>query len=403
MVKPIILTVDDNAINLKLLTRTLKKSGYNVLNAQNGNDACQLAIENKPDLILLDVMMPGMDGFKVCQILKNAPNTKDIPVIFLSAKNEAVDKVHGLALGAVDYITKPFDSVEVIARVDTHLRLRKLHQQVLEKNKQLEAAYSVLRQKNEKIDKDIKAAGMVQRQLLPQSISHIGPLKFAWKFVPSSHVAGDIFNILQLDKSHVALFIVDVSGHGVQSAMLAVSIHNFFRAGIDAIKIEEKLKKSHPLYYLLEPQKVTKALNDNFSMDTFDAYFTCIYIVINTETLEAKMVNAGHPYPLIIHSNNSINFLEHGDIPIGMMENAEFSVKDFELKKNDKLILYTDGIYEVTVGEKIELDKTDFVEILISKNGSLEHRFEHTVQQVLKISDKDEFTDDVSLFGVEII
>jgi sigma-B regulation protein RsbU (phosphoserine phosphatase) len=403
MDKSKILAVDDNTINLKLLNRVLRDAGYEVLIAQNGENAINMTLNNKPDLILLDVMMPDRDGFEVCELLKKNREVTDIPIIFLTAKNEAVDRVHGLALGAVDYITKPFEPVEVIARVRTHLRLRKLHQELLEKNKQLEKAYIDLQHKTEKINKDIKAAGFVQRQLLPQKISKIGPLHFSWNFVPSSHVAGDIFNILQLDKYHVALFIVDVSGHGVQSAMLAVSIYNFFTAGINTINLHDVIKKTHPLYYLLQPEKVAQALNTNFTMDKFDAYFTCIYLVINTKKLELKMINAGHPFPLILHGNNSFEFIKDGDIPIGMVNKAHFNVKKFKLNHGDKLILYTDGLYELTSNSEEELNQMTVAQLLRQSKGNLEQRFEHTINQILLKSGCKEFQDDVSLFGVEIL
>jgi sigma-B regulation protein RsbU (phosphoserine phosphatase) len=403
MEKATILAVDDNTINLKLLNRVLRDAGYEVLIAQNGESAINMTLNKKPDLILLDVMMPDKDGFEVCEILKENEEIADIPIIFLTAKNEAVDRVHGLALGAVDYITKPFESVEVIARVRTHLRLRKLHQELLEKNKQLEKAYIDLQDKNEKIDRDIKAAGFVQRQLLPQKISKIGPLLFSWNFVPSSHVAGDIFNILQIDKYNIAIFIVDVSGHGVQSAMLAVSIYNFFTAGINTIDLHREIKKSHPLYYLLQPDKVARALNTNFTMDKFDAYLTCVYLVINIKTLELRMINAGHPFPLLLHKGNLFKFIKDGDIPIGMVNKARFKVKKIKLNHGDKFILYTDGLYELNCNSEEELNQDTVAELLKQPQETLEQRFEYTINQMLLKSGCKEFQDDVSLFGVEIL
>ena len=152
--------------------------------------------------------------------------------------------------------------------------------------------------------------------MLPQNLSHIGPLSFTWNFVPSSHVAGDFFNVIQIDKSHIALFIIDVSGHGVQSAMLAISIYNFFHSGFNQIGIPKRIKRSHPLYFMMDPQKVADSLNNNFSMEKFEAYFTCIYALINVKTFETKLVNAGHPFPIVIHKDNTSRFIENADIGI---------------------------------------------------------------------------------------
>lgn len=402
MVKDKILVVEDNTVNLKLLSQMLEKSGFEILTAQNGEQACKIAETENPDIILLDVMMPVMDGFSVCEWLKNNKDTADIPVVFLTAKIDPVDKVRGLSLGAMDYITKPFDAVEVVARVNTHLKFMRLRRQLIQKNDQLEKAYSQLRESNEIINKDIKAAGRVQRQLLPHDISDIGSLKVAWKFVPSSHVAGDIFNIMPLDDSHVAMYIIDVSGHGVQAAMLAVLIHNFFRLGMDGRSLKEKAGQQLTVETLLEPEQVAKALNDNFPMETYDAYFTGIYGVLNTNTFEFKVVNAGHPAPLIIHKNKSVEFLNNADIPIGILADSEYKANSYKLNSGDTLILYTDGLYELSVKEGLLMTKEVMAKFINEFDGDLNSKFENVVDGILKMGINSEFEDDVSLFGIEI-
>jgi len=133
-----ILIVDDTPTNLHVLFDFLRDSGFRVLVAQSGQSALQKAEYAKPDLILLDILMPGMDGFETCQVLQSQPTTKDTPIIFMTALSETVDKVKGLRLGAVDYITKPFQQEEVLARIQLHLNLRNLTRQVQEQNTQLE-------------------------------------------------------------------------------------------------------------------------------------------------------------------------------------------------------------------------------------------------------------------------
>lgn len=126
---PCVLIVDDNLINIKLLAKSLLKENYRVLEAKNGNEGYNIAGSEKPDLILLDIMMPVKDGYEVCEMLKANEETKDIPVIFITAMTETTDKVRGLSLGAVDYITKPFNSAEVLARVRTQINLRRMYEE----------------------------------------------------------------------------------------------------------------------------------------------------------------------------------------------------------------------------------------------------------------------------------
>lgn len=133
-----ILVVDDNPINVKLLGRTLTNNNFQVISASSGKEAIASAEKDNPDLILLDVLMPGLDGYETCKVLKQTEVTQHIPVIFLSAKNETVDKAKGLALGASDYLTKPFDPVEIIARIHSHMAIRKDVRELQKKNRLLE-------------------------------------------------------------------------------------------------------------------------------------------------------------------------------------------------------------------------------------------------------------------------
>ncbi|PAX47621.1 response regulator, partial [Brunnivagina elsteri] len=133
-----ILIVDDNPTNTKVLFDCLKSAGYRILIAQNGESAIEKLKIVSPDLILLDVMMPGMNGFETCQYLKSVPAIQNIPVIFMTALSNTEEKLQGFSVGAVDYITKPFQQEEVLARVSTHLQLRNLTKQLQNLNQELE-------------------------------------------------------------------------------------------------------------------------------------------------------------------------------------------------------------------------------------------------------------------------
>jgi PAS domain S-box-containing protein len=140
----IILIVDDQPTNLKMLFSFLLQSGYKVLVAKTGESALQKLQNIAPDLILLDVMMPGLDGFETCRRLKASAETKDIPVIFMTALSEPMDKIKGLKVGAVDYITKPFQQEEVLARIENQLQIRRLQRQLEEQNRQLQQSQLLL-------------------------------------------------------------------------------------------------------------------------------------------------------------------------------------------------------------------------------------------------------------------
>lgn len=187
-----ILIVDDNIINRKLLNVTLNKESYEILEAVDGEEAVDVCSRELPDLVLLDIMMPIKDGYEVCSQLKTSALTKDIPIIFLSAKDEASDKIKGLELGAVDYITKPFDRGEVLARVKSQMKIHNLTKSLVKANMQLV-------EKQKKLEEDLKAAAQIQVSLIPSFCPKVENFSFAWQFIPCEHIGGDIFNIQRLD------------------------------------------------------------------------------------------------------------------------------------------------------------------------------------------------------------
>ena len=172
-----ILVVDDTPENLRLLSTMLTHRGYTPRCVINGPMALRACNSNPPDLILLDIMMPEMNGYEVCQHLKSEPNTREIPVIFISAKDEVFDKVNAFAVGAVDYISKPFQFEEVLARIESHLTLRNLQKQLTEQNVLLQAEITsrlavekILHEKNQILQQEISTRLAVEKALQEQNL-----------------------------------------------------------------------------------------------------------------------------------------------------------------------------------------------------------------------------------------
>src|SRR5688500_8802282 len=193
----------------------VKDRGYRVRPVPSGKLALLAAQRDPPDLILLDINMPDMNGYEVCEHLNADERLKGIPVIFISALTEQLDKVKAFALGGVDYITKPFQMEELHARVETHLKLRGLQTE-------LEQANSRLADANSRMSRDLKAAAKIQESFLPREAPRVPGFNFAWIYRPCDELAGDGLNIIPLSNGKVGLYVLDVSGHGVASALLSV-------------------------------------------------------------------------------------------------------------------------------------------------------------------------------------
>jgi len=212
-----ILLVDDNPTNLQMLYQLLEKSvGGKLLVAKNGETALAIARKTRPDLILLDIMMPGIDGFEVCRRLKADPATGPIPVIFLSALDETADKVKGLQLGAVDYVSKPFQAEEVVARVNTHLTIHRLNREVQKQRDQLEHELMVVSE--------------LQRELLPEGLPSIRGLKLAVHYETSRYAGGDYYDVIELPDGRCGLLVADSEGHSAPATVMMAMTCALFRS-----------------------------------------------------------------------------------------------------------------------------------------------------------------------------
>ena len=220
----LVLVVDDDANNRDLLSRRLQRSGYEAVTCRDGPDALGRIADRPFDVVLLDVMMPGLDGFEVLEILRRDHPATDLPVIMATAKDNSDDVIRALGLGANDYVTKPIDYPVAVARIATQVALkravdqvRQLERRLAERNRDLEAV-------NARISRDLRAAARIQESLLPQAAPDVAGLAFSWAFRPCDELAGDGLNAIRLDADRAALYVLDVSGHGVASSLLSVSL-----------------------------------------------------------------------------------------------------------------------------------------------------------------------------------
>lgn len=382
-----ILVVDDDKTNRSLLSIILKKEGYRVIEAEDGQDAIEKGLDTPMDLVLLDIMMPNMDGYEACRRMKEDPRTQDIPVIFLSAKTETRDKIMGLETGGADYVTKPFDKGEVLARVKSQLRIRSLTREVIEKQKHL--------------DNDLKVAAGIQQSLLPgREVPEKSNLKWAWRFKPCEEIGGDIFNILRLDETHYAVYMLDVSGHGVASALVTVSASQMLQPHTNTLI--KRIINAGSGYEIIAPVDVVKRLDHEYPMERFDKYFTLVYLLIDTEKGLLRYCNAGHQPSLLLRTDGVIEKLEKGGPMIGLNGVLPFEEEEIALDPGDRIILYTDGV--------IEYEKTDLnfygeerFQIAIKKSAelSIDALVDAIMEDLMTFGEGAPPRDDITLLAIE--
>ncbi len=390
-----ILVVDDNIVNRKLLEGILRKAGYAVIEAVDGEEAVARSHDAVPDLILLDVVMPKKDGYEACLEIKQSEQTADIPIVFLSAKTETHHKVKGLEAGGVDYVTKPFNKEEVLARVRGQLKIRHLTNDLKKANDDL-----ILKQK--KIEDDLKAAGEIQKSLLPKKSLEFEQMDLRWRFIPCDTVGGDIFNVFQLSEEIVGLYMLDVSGHGVPSALVTVSTSQVLQPQTGYL--QKKSITSPPHYSVIPPCDVLGFLDRDYPLERFDKYFTITYLLFNRMDGTVRYSSAAHPPPILLRKDGSLELLEKGGTIIGMGGMLPFEEGEVKMEYGDKLFLYTDGITEYEdVGETFFGEERFYAQLAENKDEPVTVMLDNVIQSMMEFGDNLSPKDDVSLLGFEYL
>ena len=319
-----VLLVDDNPRNLQMLLQILDGRGYSLLVARNGEQAVEIARKSRPAVVLLDVMMPGIDGFETCRRLKSHPETRDAAVLFLSAAGEMDRKLTGFASGGVDYITKPIQGEEVVARVNTHLTIRRLAVQ--------------LQEKVAVIEKELQVVQDMQRRLLPAELPSLPTLELAAHYTTSRYAGGDYYDAVVVpgDTGRCGVLIADVSGHGTPAAVMMAMTRSVFH--------------SHPELHA-DASAVLRKINDHFEyLWEEPGFVTAGYGVYDEATRVLTWACAGHCAPLLYRaaSGKVEEFGCNPVLPLVIEPLQEVPLTQVRLEPGDRLLLYTDGVHDRT-------------------------------------------------------
>jgi phosphoserine phosphatase RsbU/P len=374
----LILVVDDTPLNISVITGALKDT-YRTKVATSGAKALAIvAGDEKPDLILLDVMMPEMDGYEVCRRLKANPTTREIPVIFLTAQTEAEDETRGFEVGAVDYVHKPFSPPVMKARVQTHLALRETREKL---------AHQLLT-----IQKELETARLIQQSILPETMPQIDGLDIAARYVPMASVAGDFYDFIAADSKHVGIFIADVSGHGMPAALIA-----------SMLKIALAAQSAHAD----DPARVLQGLNETLCGKFQHHYVTAAYAFVDMEKRTLSYAGAGHP-PLLLWGAASpgVREVTENGLFLGKFDFATYSSVEAPLAPGDRCLFYTDGIPETNNPEDVEFGSERFRSFLeAEKSGSANQLADRLLAELDRWSARGEgedINDDITMVTLRV-
>ncbi len=369
VVKPYVLAVDDEPLN-RLILQDLIEDRYQLKLVENGQACLDEVEQKKPNLILLDINMPGLSGYDVCQKLKENPLTKDIPVIFLTAKIGVEDQKRGFQIGAVDYITKPFTESILLARMETHLSLYFT-------GRLLEQSYQVLQQERNQIEHIITSMHQDKRfykESLRQVVS------------PVEKSNGDIILSSLSADNHQHILVGDFTGHGLMAAISGPLVASLFYTHVQQNRCAEDILQ------IINDELVSKLLPQNFLAAT--------YIDWNKNNQQATLWNFGMPCSLYVEPNK-VDKIASMSVALGIMNMHEHKLtpKVMSFSPGDKLFIYTDGLAEVKNNKGEEFGETRTLELLlkvIEENLELNEVF----QKINHFSDGKGVTDDTTLLEI---
>ena len=314
MQEMVILIVDDDPTTRYMLQGILRQVGFGTALAEDGGQALTLARNLRPDLILLDVNLPDMDGFSVCQQVHDTPGMVDLPVLFISANDDISVKVRGFEAGGVDYITKPLAGREVIARVRTHLRLKH--------------AYDALEQLHAERAKRLAAT----QQMIMPTPSSIPGARFAVALRQFYGAGGDFYDVLPAGGPLVDYVVADASGHDLETSFWTTAMKTLLQ------------EHAHPLF---EPADILRAINRSLCrILPEELFFTVLYTRLNRQNGRLTLVNGGHPPAICLTQDQEPTPVRQTGDVIGAFADADFETTEVVLRQGDRFLLYTDGLVE---------------------------------------------------------
>ncbi|MEX0328211.1 MAG: PP2C family protein-serine/threonine phosphatase [Ruegeria sp.] len=352
-----VLIVDDSRLQRRILAASLKKWGFEVLEADSGEDAIAICSEDPPDLVLSDWVMPGMSGLEFCQAFRAMGTDRYSYFILLTSKSEKQEVARGLDAGADDFLIKPLEADELRARIAAGARILVMQRELSEKNRLIESALAELRVAHDAIDKDLMQARKIQESLVPELRRTFGKSQVSLLLKPCGHIGGDLVGMFSPGVNRLGFYSIDVSGHGITSAMMTARLGGYLSSSHfdQNVAMERRFNK---FYALLPPEEVAALLNSRLVADTgIEEYFTMVYAIIDLRNGHLKMVQAGHPHPLLLRQDGRAEFLGEGGLPIGLLPEAQFQQTETYLQTGDKLLLYSDGFTECRLTDGSLLDE----------------------------------------------
>ncbi len=394
---PLVLVVDDSRAQRRMLSVQLSRWGYQVAEAASAEEALDLCRNQAFHLILSDWMMPGMTGLEFCRAFRALPGEGYGYFILLTSKSDKAEIANGLEAGADDFLTKPVSADELRARLRAGERILGMQRELVGKNRLLGVALDQLQKVYDSLDRDLIEARKLQQTLMRDRHREFAGGSVSLILRPSGHVGGDLVGSFAISPRRIAVYSVDVSGHGIASAMMTARLAGMLSGASPDMNIaltsgQDGFRDAWP------PEMVAYRLNRMMIEDLqVEQYFTLAYAEIDMATGQCMMVQAGHPHPLVMRKDGTVEMVGDGGLPIGLIEGASYQRITFRLAPGDRLILVSDGFTECPDPAQEELGTEGLAKILAAHAALASPQLlEAMIWALSDHAETSDFPDDVS-------
>ena len=371
-----ILIVDDQEENCAVLQRRLEKEGHTCAAVYDGATALERLAGEDFDLVLLDIMMPGIDGREVLRRIKTDEKLRHLPVIMISALDQIESVVACIEQGAEDYLPKPFNPVLLRARIGSSLDRKRLRDAE-------QAAFAALQESQEKLAGELAEAAAYVQSVLPAPVAD-GPVRAEWAFVPSSSLGGDAFVYGPVRNGQFGICLLDVTGHGVGAALLSISVLNVIRG------------ESLPGVDFSDPGAVLTGLNSAFPMEKHgEMFFTAWCGMYDPASRLMRFAAGGHPPAIMVRADGTTELLAAKGPVLGAMDGMKFPAVEAQIPAGARLFVFSDGAYEIARADGSMMGHGDLRELLA--RAPREGGVAWIMERLREINPHPAFDDDVSL------
>lgn len=397
---PTVLVVDDDPSARRILDARLRAAGCRVMQAEDGREGFACAQRERPDLMVVDWMMPGMDGPALCAAVKADETLKTTHILMLTARGGTACLVEALACGADDFVAKPYEPQELMARVRAGLKSRDLHRKLEEANRQLAYANARLIEHQRVLEEDLHHAARFVRSILPLPGTVAVNLRLAWRYTPSRGLGGDLFNICPIDQGRLGVYIMDMSGHGVGAALRAVFLSTILQA-----ESRSSPEAGSPIglgWREADPALILSHLDGLIPSGDDGEHCTIWLGIWDSATQRLTYASAGHPAPILIRADGTVERPGMAALPLGLWRRHPGENASTRFGSADRLLLFSDGLYEAfnSHGDLWGMDRLD--EACRRTRGlSLEAALDALVREVQDWQGEKNFQDDMAIMALQ--